>query len=238
MAHSGLSDAQRQVGSNMVTASLSLQAALFAAFGVLSALFHRRASKAGVLKQDLRVVLYVLYVSAIIVTIRCIFRLVEYVQGWESSLYQNEVYFYIFDASIMFLNTALLNLYHPGKRLPKSNNVFLVRDGVTERQGLGWKDERPWLVTVVDPFDVWGLLTGRDKETQFWDLTDEELERARLEKKRNKRGVLMGVVDPLRLWGEKGYIGRYFVKKKEGRVQEVVEVGDLKSEGRTRVDAV
>jgi hypothetical protein len=135
MADSSRTHAQRQVGSNMVTASLSLQAALFGAFGLLVAVFHRRASKAGVLKKELRTVLGVMYVSAGIVTVRCVYRLVEYVLGWESSLYRNEVYFWIFEATIMFLNTALLNLYHPGKRLPRSNSVFLARDGITERRG-------------------------------------------------------------------------------------------------------
>ena len=41
-------------------------------------------------------------------------------------------------------------------------------------------------------------------------------ERARMEKKKGKRGVLMGVVDPFRLWGERGYIGKHFGKGKSG----------------------
>jgi hypothetical protein len=218
MANSSLTDAQREVGSNMVMASLCLQAALFGTFGLMSALFHRRASKAGVLKQDLKVVLYVMYVSATIVTIRCIYRLVEYIEGWESSIYQNEVYFWIFEATIMFVNTALLNLFHPGKCLPQSNSVFLARDGVTERRGPGWADDRPWLVTVTDPFDLWGLIKGKDKKTQFWDMTDQELEQARAQRKRNKRGILKGLFDPLRLWGENGYIGKHFSKSKDAEM--------------------
>lgn len=235
MANSSLTDKQRKVGSDMVTASLCLQAALFGAFGLLAAQFHRRASKAGVLKRDLKVLLYVMYVSATIVTIRCIYRLVEYIEGWESSVYQNEVYFWIFEATIMFVNTALLNLYHPGKRLPKSNSVFLSREGITERRGPGWKDDRPWLVTVFDPFDIWGLIKGNDKKTQFWDMTDEELARARLNKKKSKRGVMAGLLDPLHLWGEKGYIGKHFTKNTDtevtmgtGHVQQVKTEGAKK----------
>ena len=216
MANSSSTDAERQLGSDLVTASLCLQAALFGAFGLLAAQFHRRANRAGVLKQDLRVVLYVMYVSATIVTIRCIYRLVEYILGWESSIYQNEIYFWIFEAVIMFLNTALLNLWHPGKRLPPSNSVFLARDGVTERKGPGWGDDRPWIVTIFDPFDLWGLAKGKDKKTQFWDMSDAELDAARAEKKRNKRGILKGLVDPFHLWGETGYIGRYLKKDKRG----------------------
>ncbi|KAH9867470.1 hypothetical protein IAQ61_008064 [Plenodomus lingam] len=109
----------------------------------------------------------------------------------------------------MFVNTALLNLYHRGKRLPKSNDVFLARDGVTERKGPGWKDDRPWIITIFDPFDLWDLFRGRDKETQFWDMTDEELERVRLEKEAEKRSWWQGLLDPFHLWGNKGYIQKW-----------------------------
>lgn len=213
MANSSLTDAQRQAGANMVMASLCLQAALFAGFGLLAALFHRKALRAGVLKKELKTVLYVMYTSAAIVTIRCIYRLVEYILGWESEIYQNEVYFWVFEAVIMFINTALLNTLHPGKRLPRSNGTFLAKDGVTERQGPGWDDDRPWPVTIFDPLDIWGLLRGKDQETKFWDMSDEELERCRLEKKANKRSVGAALLDPFRLWGARGYIGKHFVKK-------------------------
>ncbi|KAL6154166.1 hypothetical protein ACJBU6_07449 [Exserohilum turcicum] len=217
MADSSSSDAQRRLGSRLVSASLCLQAALFGAFGLLAAQFHRRAARAGVLKPQLRVVLYVLYVSATIVTIRCIYRLIEYFSGWDSGIYKNEVYFWIFEAAIMFLNSALLNAWHPGKRLPPSNSVFLARDGVTERKGPGWRDDRPWIVTMFDPFDLWGLVKGRDKKTQFWDMSDGELEAARLEKKRNKRGFVQGLLDPFHLYGKRGYIARFVRKRREAR---------------------
>ncbi|KAJ4369638.1 hypothetical protein N0V83_005400 [Neocucurbitaria cava] len=244
MANSSMTDAQRKVGANMVKASLCLQAALFGAFGLLAAQFHHRANKAGVLKKDLKVLLCVMYVSATIVTIRCIYRLVEYIEGWDSSIYQNEVYFWIFEASIMFINTALLNMWHPGKRLPKSNSVFLARDGVTERRGPGWEDDRPWIVTMFDPFDLWGLVKGNDKKMQFWDMSDEDLERARLDKKNNKRSVAAGAFDPFHLWGERGYIGKHLTKnKKAGRrggeeLVQAVHAGEAKSSGRDVRNAV
>jgi hypothetical protein len=225
----------------MVTASLCLQAALFGAFGILSAIFHYRASRAGVLAKNLKTVLVVMYISAAIVTIRCIYRLVEYLMGWDSPIYTNEVYFYVFDAAIMLANTLLLNAFHPGKRLPASNSVFLARDGVTERRGPGWADDRPWLVTVVDPFDVWGLVRGKDKSKQFWDMSDEELEAARLRKKASKRGILKGLLDPLRLWGREGYVGRYFVKDRRQALEGhggAFESGKRKDQGRVGTEAV
>jgi hypothetical protein len=212
MADSSSSDAQRELGSRLVSASLCLQAALFGAFGLLAVQFQRRATAAGVLKPHLRTVLYVMYASATIVTIRCIYRLVEYFSGWDSAVYKNETFFWIFEAAIMLLNSALLNMWHPGKRLPPSNSVFLARDGVTERRGPGWGDDRPWIVTMFDPFDLWGLIRGRDKKTQFWDLSDAELEAVRLEKKKNKRGCGMALLDPFHLWGKTGYVARWVGK--------------------------
>ncbi|KAF2128919.1 hypothetical protein P153DRAFT_291953 [Dothidotthia symphoricarpi CBS 119687] len=215
MANSNLSDKKRQVGADMVTASLCIQATLFSLFGVLAAWFHWRARKAGVMKKDMQTVLCVMYVSAAIITVRCIYRIVEYIEGWSSGIYRNEIYFWIFEAVIMFVNTALLNIWHPGKRLPRSNSVFLARDGVTERRGPGWDDDRPWIVTMFDPLDLWGLVNGKDKKTQFWDMSDEELEKKRLEKIESKRSVLAGLLDPFHLFGQKGYVSKYVARKEE-----------------------
>jgi hypothetical protein len=224
MANSSMTVKQRKLGANLVTASLSLQVVLFGSFGLLAAQFHIRANKAKLLSRDLRIVLYVLYVSATIVTIRCIYRLVEYTEGWDSAIYKNEVFFWIFEAVIMFLNTTLLNVFHPGKRLPRSNSVFLDRDGVTERRGPGWADDRPWVVTVFDPFDIWGLFTGRDEKTKFWDMSDEDLARLRTGKNENKRNILARVIDPFHLWGSRGYIGKHLTGKKAGAESQVTQM--------------
>lgn len=214
MANSTMTDAQRKLGANLVKASLILQAALFGAFGVLAAIFQRRATNAGVLTKKLRTVLYVLYVSAVIVTIRCIYRIVEYCEGWTGKVYTNEAYFWVFEASIMFVNTLILNFWNPGKRLPRSNRVFLDKDGATERHGPGWSDDRPWIVTTFDPFDVWGICTGKDKKTQFWDMTDEQLAQLVAEQKANKRSFISGLLDPFHLWGPRGLIGKHLPRSK------------------------
>ena len=52
--------------------------------------------------------------------------------------------------------------------LPVNNKIYLDRDGVTEIEGPGIQDKRNFLLTLFDPFDVVGLIRGRDKEEQFW----------------------------------------------------------------------
>jgi len=202
---------QRAIGGSLTKAGLLLQAALFLFFALLAAVFQRRAQKAGVLTRPLKTTLTVLYISCTIITARCIYRIVEFFEWGQGPVSHQEAYFWIFEASIMFVNTAMLNIWHPGRRLPKSNHIFLAKDGKTELVGPGWEDKRPFLLTLFDPFDLWGVFTGRDKKTKFWDMEPEELERMNEERKRKKaekyakpRPMLMKVMDPLHLFGHDG----------------------------------
>jgi hypothetical protein len=233
MAHTELSEHERQIGADLVTGSLALQTALFGAFGLMAVQFHRRAARLGVLSAKMRTVIIVLYISSTVVTIRCIYRLVEYLMGWDSTIYKNEVFFYIFEAIIMLANTVILNIWHPGKRLPRSNSCFLGRDGVTERPGPGWDDDRPWIVTFFDPFDLCGLIMGRHKGTPFWELPDEELLRLRAEKKANKRPWYALLLDPFHLFGPRGYFGKHFSKPQGSSVPTVRTEKSLEADYRT-----
>ena len=69
----------------------------------------------------------------------------------------------------MLANHVLMNVHHPRRYLPKSAKTYLARDGVAEVDGPGYKDGRAFLVTVVDPFDLWGLVKGRERE-RFWEV--------------------------------------------------------------------
>jgi len=215
MVNTTLSQNERTIGEDMVKAALIMQVCLFILFVLLAVVFQRRACKAGVLKPNLRTVLNVLYISSTIITARCIYRIVEFFQGYTGYVYTHEPFFWVFEASIMFVNTAMLNIWHPGRYLPQSNKVFLSRDGQTELQGPGWSDDRPFIITFFDPFDLYGLFTGRDSATRFWELSPEELAamnaRAKEEKARKvKKGrpMLAKVFDPLHIFGSNGGIAK------------------------------
>jgi hypothetical protein len=204
---------QRDIGGALTKAGLLLQAAMFVLFVLLAAIFHRRASKMGVLKPGVRTVLIVLYISCSIVTARCIYRIVEFFEWGNGPLSHVEAYFYVFEASIMLTNTVMLNYFHPGKYLPRSNKVFLAKDGITEVHGPGWKDKRPFIATVLDPFDLYGLLTGVDTKTRFWDMEPAELDALTAEHRRKKAEKLalprpswQKFLDPLHLFGSRGLI--------------------------------
>lgn len=57
--------------------------------------------------------LKILYVTSILIMIRSIFRLAEYIQGNDGYLLRHEVYLYIFDALLMFITMVFYNVIHP-----------------------------------------------------------------------------------------------------------------------------
>lgn len=244
IVNSRISEAGRKLGGDLTKAGLILQAVLFVLFVLLAAVFQRRAQKANVLTPPLKITLTVLYISCTIVTARCIYRIVEFFEWGNGPLSHSEVYFWIFEASIMFINTAMLNIWHPGRRLPRSNHVFLAKDGKTELLGPGWEDKRPFIVTFFDPFDIVGLVTGKDKKTKFWDMSPEELARLneeregkKLEKMAKPRNALGKVLDPAHLFGHGGWfatMANKLEKKDVGRDEEArsVEVEKASVDGK------
>ena len=84
-------------------------------------------------------------------------------------IYTTEAYFYCCDILFVILAFFVLNVLHPGKLLPVSNKVYLTPDGETEKEGPGWDDRRPFMVTLFDPFDLMGLYRNRDARERFWE---------------------------------------------------------------------
>lgn len=228
------------MGEALVKSALILQTVLFLSFFLLGGIFHARAAKAGVLTPKIRTVLRVMYASCTIITARCVYRVVEYFQGYTGTLFTHEAYFYVFEAAIMLVNTLLLNVWHPGQRLPRDNKVFLAPDGTTEREGPGWKDSRPFFATLFDPFDVWGIFTRRDKKTRFWEMEPDELaafcaeeKRRTMEKRNQPRTWWMKVLDPANLFGYHGRIPTAIRRKNEQRdAKELAKSqGEVNAEG-------
>ena len=73
----------------------------------------------------------------------------------------------------MISNSVMLNVWHPSSVLPRSNKIYLDKDGITEVEGPGYKDPRPFLATLFDPFDIVGLVTGKSKGVKYWETRAE-----------------------------------------------------------------
>lgn len=61
----------------------------------------------------------------------------------------------------------MLNIWHPGRYLPRSNKTFLDVDGQEKRSDRGgWDDKRPFILTLLDPFDIGGLIQSRIQKSK------------------------------------------------------------------------
>jgi hypothetical protein len=157
-----------------------MQLVLMVAFASITIKFHWNCVRAKAGNASLMTVIYVLYVSTALIFARSVFRTVENFETLKSNpdatLITHEAYFWIFEASLMIINSYMLNIFHPGRYLPRSMKTYLAKDGVTEIEGPGWVDHRNFLLTLFDPFDLSGLIRGRDKETRFWEQEVEQRE--------------------------------------------------------------
>ncbi|KAL8652014.1 MAG: hypothetical protein Q9210_002939 [Variospora velana] len=183
VANEDATPAEIKAGKGLLRASIVLQLISFFLFVLLEYVFHRRCIKAGTLDSKataaaaknankVRRLLYLMYISSVIISSRHLFRVVDVFQGYTGYLEQHEWPLYVFDGAFMFVNALMLNIWHPMKYLPNDNNIYLSRDGATERLGPGWEDSRPFLITLLDPFDIAGVFMKRDKE-KFWDHEEE-----------------------------------------------------------------
>lgn len=177
-----LSEDKRNAGKAMLKAALLMQVLVVGLFVSLAVYFQLRCRRNGINSPKLNKTLTTLYISTAIITVRTIYRIVEYFDisnlnisapGFDpqsiSPLIRYEAFFYVFEASLMLANSVLLNVRHPRRWLPKTTKVYLAKDGVTEVMGPGYKQERNFFATVFDPFDIYGMVKGRDKQTRFWD---------------------------------------------------------------------
>ena len=194
-ANQSLSAGQRATGKTLVKAALLLQLLVVAALVGLAGAFHARCRRAGVRAAKVERPLATLYLSSGLLAARTAYRVAEYfglaqadywAPGFDpatlSPLVRHECFFYVFEAALMLANGVLLNARHPRRWLPPSTKVYLARDGVTEVVGPGYKQERPFLATLVDPFDIYGLVRGRDKQTQFWDEEEADVRGQKMSK--------------------------------------------------------
>ncbi|KAK4246375.1 hypothetical protein C7999DRAFT_42226 [Corynascus novoguineensis] len=183
-----LTASQQATGRALLKAALVMQLGVLALFVLLAATFHRRCARAGLKSsRALFAPLHTLYVSTALLGVRTIFRVVEYWSisqhdFWNpgavdlnrlSPMLRYEWFFWVFESSLMLANSVLVNVRHPRRFLPKSTKTYLAMDGSGEVQGPGYDDPRPFWQTLVDPFDLRGLVMKKDKGPKFWEANGE-----------------------------------------------------------------
>ncbi|KAJ4374819.1 hypothetical protein N0V83_001896 [Neocucurbitaria cava] len=186
LANPNVEEKYVKLGHGLMKASLIVQVGVITLFCVIAGLFHRRCIKGGITSRNVQGPLLTMYISMALITTRTIYRIVEHFGAsrapvnpgpdWDpmslSPIVRYEWFFYVFEASLMLINTVLWNYRHPRLYLPQNYHTYLAQDGHTELQGPGWKDDMPWFITFIDPCGLTAALTGggRKKEKPFWEV--------------------------------------------------------------------
>jgi hypothetical protein len=105
-------------GENIVIGGLALLVISFGLFVSIAVVFDYRIRKAPTprslsTKLDWRRDLKGLYLTSILIFIRSIFRLVEYIQGNNGWLQTHEWTLYVLDATLMWAVLVIFNIVHP-----------------------------------------------------------------------------------------------------------------------------
>ncbi|KAI5460591.1 hypothetical protein BGZ63DRAFT_414777 [Mariannaea sp. PMI_226] len=166
-----------KTGAVLMKASLSLQLLVIVSFLSLGAYFHYQCAKSGLAGvRNIKHPLTALYISSGLVMARTIYRTIEYFGSegvdWHqlddfaniSPIIRYESYFLIFEATLMLTNMWMWNILHPHRYLPADATMYLARDGRTEVKGTGWQDKRHFLISLMDPLDVAGMIRGRKRQ--------------------------------------------------------------------------
>lgn len=180
----GRTPSQVKNGLDCLKAALILQCFIEAFFFSLVARLEYRCRQAKNFPRQLRPVFYVLYITSLMILVRCIVRTIEGFEAAKCShdrnpkpycgtVQKHEVFLWVFEIANITLFVTLLAIFHPGKYLPRSSKIFLDPvDTITERVGPGFSkaDKRPMLVTIIDPFNFYGIITGKGMTmTKFWE---------------------------------------------------------------------
>ena len=168
-ANTSISKSERNTGFILVKASLILLLAMFLGFFSLIVIFHQRIRKHKLMNHKTKVIIYELYASSFLILIRNCFRTASFFFPEDSVANGKEWPYWVFEAVPMVLNTYMMNVWPPAKYLPANHKIYLAMDGKTELEGPGMVDRRTFLLTLFDPFDIGGLITGRDNKNKYWE---------------------------------------------------------------------
>ena len=123
----------------IILSGLAIQLISFGFFMVVTMRFFARVRKQPTQASNSPDIPWVrqiiaLFTASILIFIRSVFRVVEYVQGEDGYIFRHEIYLYIFDAALMLAVVLLFNVIHPSEITAYINGgkriiaVVLTRD--------------------------------------------------------------------------------------------------------------
>ncbi|CZR51387.1 related to Rtm1p [Phialocephala subalpina] len=117
-------------GQNVILGGLILQIIIFLLFLLVAMIFHRRLRNRPTGKTlDTSItwerMLSQLYIVSVLITIRNLFRVIEYGAGEDGYLLQNEWPIYVFDALLMAIVLAVCSFWYVGKMRSRQDDIDL-----------------------------------------------------------------------------------------------------------------
>ena len=174
---------QQSIGRNMTIAAITMQLIIILAFVSLAFIFYRRCQNVHVHSRSVKTMLTTLYMSMALIFARCVYRLVEQTGHTQKDLddleslrqlnplFRFEVFFYIFEATLMLVNSIIWNVWHPGRFLPQHDHVYLGPDG-TEVVGDKDEDNRPTWAKVTNVVTFGIMYRRKALPHQFQELAE------------------------------------------------------------------
>ncbi|KAL5352442.1 hypothetical protein ACLOAV_002390 [Pseudogymnoascus australis] len=145
-----------KTGSRLVVGGLFVQLLFFGCFIAVAVHFDIAMHKVPTSRAQSGAVpwrkhLIVLYAASVLVMVRSIFRVVEYLQGFDGYLLSHEYYLYIFDAILMLGVMVMFNVVHPSE-------VVALVEGEDGEEGVEVGECGG--VSSASPYCVWQLGEG------------------------------------------------------------------------------
>ena len=146
MLGSANSDANKQqLGEHLIIGGLFVQLIFFGFFMLVSVIFWRRYHKGEVVDKAVvgttpggrwRSLMKVLFASSFLILVRSIFRVIEYLGGYDGYLLQTEVFLYVFDSALMLIVMAMFNWCFPGNVVRKQKVGMGMEGGYSMNSSL------------------------------------------------------------------------------------------------------
>ncbi|OAX81619.1 hypothetical protein ACJ72_04041 [Emergomyces africanus] len=164
-----------KMGVNVYMGGIGLQELFIILFFFLAGRFQYLMTKLEVYQpQHLpwRRLLYCLYAALVLITIRIIYRLIEYSSGLENGLATNETAFYCLEAVPMIFAIAVFNVVHPGIALVGPESEFPKKEKKDKKKDKKKGKDRPKRSWRHRGNRVNDVESGSDMETEALRMQD------------------------------------------------------------------
>jgi ABC-type multidrug transport system fused ATPase/permease subunit len=113
-----------KLGEHVIIVGLFIQIIFFGFFVVILVIFHKRivanpTTGSIACTVNWKRYLFILYFASAMIMIRCIYRVVEYIQGQTGAFQHHEYYAYMFDALLMFQVMIVFMIFHSSQILSR-----------------------------------------------------------------------------------------------------------------------